>query len=68
MFADFSGGVSGTQEEEKEDKGRVAFTGSGIKNTHTLPCVLPGPLYDVMTLPSLLVLLGIWLKAAPIWT
>lgn len=48
----FFWGVSGTQEEEKDDKGSVPFTGSGIKNIPTLPCVLPGPLYDVITLPS----------------
>lgn len=47
------GGVcSGTKEEEKDDKGSVAFIGSRIKNIHTLPCVLPGPLYDVIAVPS----------------
>lgn len=60
-------GGSGTKEEEKDDKGSIAFIGSRIKNIHTLPCVLPGPLYDVIAVPSLF-LLWIWLKAATIWT
>lgn len=47
----FQGGVSGTQEEGKNDKRSVPFTGSAIKNTHTLPCVRPGP--SLMSLPSL---------------
>lgn len=47
---------SGTKEEEKEDKGSIAFIGSRIKNIHTLPCVLPGPLYDVIAVPSLFLL------------
>lgn len=45
------GGGSGTKEEEKDDEGSVAFIGSRIKNIHTLPCVLPGPLYDVIAVP-----------------
>lgn len=44
-------GGSETKEEEKDDKGSVAFIGSRIKNIHTLPCVLPGPLYDVIAVP-----------------
>lgn len=52
MVCCFFWGVSGTQEDEKDDKGSVPFTGSGIKNIPTLSCVLPGPLYDVITLPS----------------
>lgn len=46
-------GVSGTKEEEKDDKGSVSFIRGEIKSIHTLPCVLPGPLYDVITVPSL---------------
>lgn len=49
-------GGSGTKEEEKDDEGSIAFIGSRIKNIHTLPCVLPGPLYDVIAVPSLFLL------------
>lgn len=57
LFILEGGGVlcSGTKEEEKDDKGSIAFIGSRIKNIHMLPCVL-GPLYDVIAVPSLFLL------------
>lgn len=53
IFGGVGGRGSGTKEEEKDAE--YCFHREW-KNIHMLPCVLPGPLYDVIAVPSLFLL------------
>lgn len=69
-FADFPGGFQGLKKKRRVTKGVFLLPGmeSRILTRSRVYYLPPPPLYDVITLPSLLVLLWIWLKAATIWT